>query len=372
MNIMQEKMNGSYRELIIHPGETLKEILDDRGMLQKELAARTGCTEKHVSKVINGLSPISANFAKKLEYALGIDSSFWINLQGIYDKELQDYQDENDISDEEIEIANNNLKQISEYMYNVGIMRECGLINQKHKNVGSVIGIRKFLGVSSLTSIPEISIQGAFRGASNVNVDVYVLSVWQKLCEKLTENIHVTNGLDIKKLRDTIPNIKKAMFLEPEKMRQKLTSLFADCGIAFNIVKNFKGAPVQGFLKKTEDKIYLCMTIRQKFADIFWFTLFHEIAHILNNDIENLLIDYDFAKTKKEIRANEMARDMLVDKDKYKDFVEIADFSLTSIRKFANSVSVIPCIIIGRLQKEGLIGYNEYSNDKIKYVWVNN
>jgi len=78
------------KEFIIHPGETLKEILEDRGMSQKELALRTGVTEAHVSSIVNCQKAISVSYAKKLEYALGIDAGFWINLQANYDKELDD------------------------------------------------------------------------------------------------------------------------------------------------------------------------------------------------------------------------------------------------------------------------------------------
>ena len=38
---------------------------------------------------------ISPDFAKKLEYALGIDAIFWINLQTNYDKELLEFATKN-------------------------------------------------------------------------------------------------------------------------------------------------------------------------------------------------------------------------------------------------------------------------------------
>jgi len=73
---MVKNTNGLSREFIIHPGETLKEILEDRGMSQKELALRTGVTEAHVSSIVNCQKAISVSYAKKLEYALGIDAGF--------------------------------------------------------------------------------------------------------------------------------------------------------------------------------------------------------------------------------------------------------------------------------------------------------
>lgn len=82
---------GLSRDLIIHPGETLAEVLEDREMTQRELAVRTGMTEKHISTVIHGQKGISAAFARKLEYALGIETSFWMNLQANYAWELLEF-----------------------------------------------------------------------------------------------------------------------------------------------------------------------------------------------------------------------------------------------------------------------------------------
>ncbi len=75
-------------ELLIHPGETILEVINDREITQKELAIRTGFSEKHISTVINGKKSISEDLAKKLEYALDIPASFWRNLQTNYDLEL--------------------------------------------------------------------------------------------------------------------------------------------------------------------------------------------------------------------------------------------------------------------------------------------
>ena len=99
---MAKKMNGLSRDFIIHPGETLKEIFEDTGMSQKELAMRTDVTESYISSVVNCQKEISVSFAKKLEYALDIEASFWINLQANYDKELADFEEHSKISNDEL------------------------------------------------------------------------------------------------------------------------------------------------------------------------------------------------------------------------------------------------------------------------------
>ena len=98
---------GLSRDLIIHPGETIAEVIEERGMSQRELAIRTGMTEKHISTVISGQKNISPLFARRLEYALGIDASFWMNLQNNYDEEILSYEEIHAISDEEFSILDN-------------------------------------------------------------------------------------------------------------------------------------------------------------------------------------------------------------------------------------------------------------------------
>lgn len=362
---MAQKMNGLSRDLIIHPGETLQEILQDKGMSQKELSIRTGVTEKHISTIINGTKSISVSFAKKLEYALGIDASFWINLQGIYDKELMDFEEFNNISENELSILKI-LRPIIEFLSSIG------KVNSSDSDDLLVLNLRKILGVSNLTIIPHITYNAAYRAQIASNADVYVMFAWQKICEILTENIIIENALDLTKLKNKLPDIKNLMFSNVNTIRKELKLIFAECGIAFEIVKHFPGAPVQGFIKKTDEgKIILCMTLRGGFADMFWFTLFHEIAHILNNDVKQKFIDFDLVNSKTEEAANKFANEILINPKEYEKFIKNKNFYLESISKFANEQNVRNFIVIGRLQHDGIIGWQNYSNEKVLYKWIN-
>jgi len=358
---MVKNTNVLSRDFIIHPGETLKEILEDRGMSQRELAIRTGVTESHISSVVNCQKDISVSFAKKLEYALDIDAGFWINLQANYDKELADFEECNNVTEEEIEILKK-LKDIIKYL------KKIGFVEKGARGSILVIQLRKLLNISSLSRIPEIYQVGAYRLATAHNVDPYVLFAWLRMCDLIVENQHVERELDIDELKVMIPELKKLMFEDFTEIQSKLKSFLAECGIRFSIVKHFTGAPVQGFIKKNEDgTLNLLMTTRQKFADIFWFTFFHEIGHIIYGDIEDKLIDYDFAIGEAEDKANKYAANTLIDGSDYEDFVKKGDFSIFSIREFCKKQNIPTFILIGRLQKEGFISYSQFAEEKVKY-----
>ena len=93
----------------------------------------------------------------------------------------------------------------------------------------------------------------------------------------------------------------------------------------------------------------MCIIIRQSRVDIFWFTLFHEIAYVLNGDADEWFVDFSSVKNEIEARANEFARDTLLDKNAYKNFLNAEDFSENAVKKFAKSQNVLPCIVTGRL-----------------------
>ena len=79
-------------DLLIHPGETISELLEERritemDLAEMDLAQKTGISEELLSDVIHGRKAISEDLAMGLEYAFGVSKSFWLNLQANYDAE---------------------------------------------------------------------------------------------------------------------------------------------------------------------------------------------------------------------------------------------------------------------------------------------
>lgn len=67
-----------------HPGETLKEMLEDRGWTQREFARKIGRPEQLISNIINGRSGITAETAVDFADAFGMSPEFWIDLDSRY------------------------------------------------------------------------------------------------------------------------------------------------------------------------------------------------------------------------------------------------------------------------------------------------
>lgn len=355
---MVEKQQLISPDFVIHPGETILEIIQDRGISQKELAKRTGFSEKHISTVINGKKNISAEFAKKLSFALDVPASFWLNLQNNYDLEVLSFIEAHNISQIEIEIG-------KEVQNAVEIIRNETI---EFKNESDLVyNLRHILGVSNLEAIHSLNVP-YYRAQFEYNTSENIMYTWQYLCEKSVEN-QTNNPLDIDKLRKSIPKIKKVMHLDYENHIDELQKILNECGVLFTVKKHVKKAPIKGLTVKTKkNQVMIAMTIRGAYVDIFWFTLFHEIAHVINQDYLKNQEEWK-SDNPIEIRADKFAADALIDPKLYSDFVREGKFTEGPVLAFAKKADVLPTIVIGRLMNDKHIKWSTNEFYRSKYNW---
>ncbi len=334
--------------------------------------------KKHINTLISGERNITASYAKRLAYIFRVseidtddpkeNARYWQSLQNNFDIFQLQKKERNNISQEETGV-------LDHFVEVVPHMNLINLLPKDLDDIDKILAIRKLFKISDLSLIPKIPCKGAaFRAqlATNVKIDKYVLFAWQNICELTTRTESVKAGLDIELLKSKLNDIKSLMFDKLSEGCRKLQEILAVCGIAFNVVKHFRGAPVQGFIKQTENgKLILCLTIRGGRADTFWFTLFHEIAHILNKDYESKLVDFDSSDNEIELKADKWARDFLLSPELYREITSLnRKPTWGDIVTLADKAGVKPYIVLGRLQKDGILEWSDYPNQVQRYKWA--
>ena len=364
---MAGNKRGISRDLIIHPGETISDILEDRNMTQKELAKRLNVSEPFLSDVIRGKKDISRKLAIGLEYALGVSCSFWLNLQANYDAELMEYLEERNVLQEEVHVLSE-LHEVVKYLKKQSIISD-GLSKEQ-----TVIALRKYLHISNLMRLNNFVPNGLFRISQRMSVNQYVLGAWLCMCNVLHNDLRISTVFNPDRIDELVDDIKHIMMHEKNDLQKSLSDLLANHGIEFNVMQNFRGAPVQGFITEREEgKYQMVMTLRGAYADIFWFSLFHELGHIVNGDVNstNQFIDVDCLNDSvQETRADNFARNALLDQNSYERFLKDNRFTFHDIEEYAKEQNVPSYIVIGRLQKEGIIPWNKFQKYKTKYRWA--
>ena len=69
----------------IHPGEFLREILEELGISQAQFARAIGVSPMRISHVVKGARPVTAELALLFGRALDQSPQYWLNLQATYD-----------------------------------------------------------------------------------------------------------------------------------------------------------------------------------------------------------------------------------------------------------------------------------------------
>jgi HTH-type transcriptional regulator/antitoxin HigA len=340
--------------IAIPPGATIKEQLEDRNMTQKEFAARMDMSEKHISRLINGEVKLSTQTAVRLEMVLGIPAQFWNRLEAIYREKLEKARAENDLEAEEA-IA-------KKFPYSE--MVKLGWVPVAKKAKDKVISLRKYFEVVQLGLLKDALLpQIACRRLSVTEKGDMAVIAWAQQA-KLKARECRTDEIDIPNLKSSIPLIRSMTLQSPDEFYPKLIGLLAQNGVALVMLPQLKGSYLHGATFNDSEKIVLGLTVRGKDADKFWFSLFHELGHIILYHVGKK----GGTDKEDESAADAFARDSLIPPDLYTDYISRQDFSRISICRFAARVGVDQGIVVGRLQSDGLIEYSWYNDLKTGYI----
>lgn len=336
------------------PGATMKEQLLDRGLSQKEFALRMGMSEKHISKLINGEVQLTPDVAVRLEMVLGVSARFWNKLEATYREKIIKANAENEM-DADKELA----KKLPYYE-----MSKIGWIPETRDATEKVINLRKYFEVVKLEIIQDMQLSKiACRRLAETERGNLALLAWAQKA-KLEARTIETSLIDLKTLEKRLPEIRSMTTQNPADFCPKLMEMLSSCGVALVFLPHIGGSFLHGATFYDGNKIVVGLTVRGKDADKFWFSLFHELGHILLGHINqaNGTTDED------ENAADNFAKETLIPTTEFNAFTSQNDFSKASICSFAQEQDILCGIVVGRLQKEGFINYNRCNDLKTKYV----
>jgi len=332
-------------KIAFHPGYYLKEMVDESGLTQEDFAKRLGTTPKNLSILIRGEQSLSIEMATKLARMLGTTVGFWLNLQQAYDEKVAEF-----LIEEELKRERETFKLV-DYAY---FRENFGLPNLPRKVDDQIKYVREFLSVSSLTVLEERNLAISFR------------SYAEELTKSNIVNANAMVQIAINcVLKMEMPKYNKNKFEKAVEFALTQTKnhsnflpavreSFREAGVALVVLPNLKNSGINGATKKIDGKMMLMVNDRRHYADTFWFTLFHEIGHILNGDLGITL------NNETEDDADLYAQRALIPQEQYEEFIrQCRHFDEGAIVSFAESIGQDPGIVLGRLMKDGKVRYTE-------------
>lgn len=346
-------MTRSRSYIATPPGATIKEQLEDRNMNQKEFAARMDMSEKHISNLIKGNVQLTPDVANRLEMVLGLPAKFWNNLESIYRDKLIKVNIEN--------AMDRDIKIISKFPYKE--MANLKWVANVTKKSEKVLELRKFFEVVDLSKMLENNLipQIACRRLSITEKADFALLAWAQKAKIEARNSAVM-PVNLEKLNSLLPSIRNMTTKSPDFFCKYIIDELSNCGIAIIFLPHIGGSFLHGATFYDKNKIVVGLTVRGKDADRFWFSLFHELGHIILGHInQNGTTDDD------EKEADEFAKNLLIPYEDFSNFVSYEKFSKTDIIEFSKKINIAPGILVGRLQKESYIPFSWHNSLKEKY-----
>ncbi|MBF0585321.1 HigA family addiction module antidote protein [Prosthecochloris sp. N3] len=355
------------REIIACPGDTLVEHLECTGMTQAELADRMGRPKKTINEIIRGKAQIMPETALQLERVIGIPASFWINKEQNYRLRLAEINEAEKRLDEADRIRMFPLKEMIKKGW---ITCEKGL---DEKNA-----LLSFFRVASLDAYERVCHKqlyaSAYRMSEKSSKDPYAMSAWLRQGERQSESLQAA-AYDKKAFEQALLDIRTRLVVKDEGFLSELQGSCLQAGVKVVFTPCLQKAPLNGSTRWMNDTPLIQLSDRFKRNDIFWFTFFHEAAHILKHNKGDLFIeglDYSCDGKKKEAEADAFAEECLISRKDEKLLLKHRPYEKEDIERFAKKIGTHPAVVAGRLANKGLIKhslgrfYGFYKNVELK------
>lgn len=353
-------VNKSYTEFkpdyAIPPGDTLSDVLESKGMTQQELSIRAGMAPKTINEIIKGKAPISADTALKLESVFGVNASFWLNLEMHYQEDMARIKAKKGLFAD--------IEQAKKFPY--AEMAQKGWMSPTRKSEDKASNLRQFFGVASLECLEDMTFAANFRRYHTPKTSFHALSAWLRKAVLNAEEIS-TEPFSLKALKGSVPllrNLAKGSSTEFCNHFERAQEICGKCGVALTIVPHLHHTAVNGATQWISPvKAVISLSFRYPFWDVFWFSLFHELGHIVKGHSKKEIYvnlndgDDDF----REEEANSFAADTLIPPDFFQKFTSKGDFSDDAVETFAEEMEISPVIVLGRLCKEQVLSWDIFA-----------
>lgn len=290
-----------------HPGVTLEEKLREMRMGVKEFAVRTSKPEKTIFSVIDGKSSVTSDMAVAFESVTGIPASFWLTKQRLYDEYIAR------VKMEERALAAHSWAE----EFPIAAMAKLGWIPPEKTKKGVVTALFSFFQVSTEKAWKDYYLNQELKVAFSISLkntkNPYAISAWLRQGEIQASKEDVA-PFSYRELKTAISELNKYRLANESPSKADVKESFAKVGVKLVFTPCVPKAPVNGSTRWISGTPCVQMAERFKDMETFWYTLFHELGHVLLHGKKDVFldeIDYQDKRKEKEMEADAFARKVM-------------------------------------------------------------
>ena len=288
------------------PGETLRELLEEQGLTQRDLARRADLSPKHVNKLLHGLVPLSADVAVRLERVTGTPARIWNRLEADYRSDLERIRSRRELSVDTMWLRDFPVTEL--------VKRDV-LPAEPADKVSRVEQMLAFFGVASVGAWEEeyAGLACAFRTSRAYEAKPGALATWLRLGEMAARDARC-EPYERKRLEAALPSLRELTGRPPRCSATGCGSSARRAVWPLSSCPSCPAARASGVTRwLTPAKALIQLSLRYRTDDHLWFTFFHEIAHVLRHGKTDVWIEATSSPDDpREAEADKFSRDVLI------------------------------------------------------------
>lgn len=328
-------------DYVVPPGETLRDRLAEMNLSQAELAARAGLSTKHVNQIVQGVAPITLDTAIALDRITGIPARLWNRLEAEYREGLVRARPRVLSAEDEKWLSALPIKELQK-RHHLPLVKDPGRLFE---------AALSFFGVADSAAWARIwrGPVASFRRSQAYASDPGAVVSWLRIAQ-IDAQQRKAAPYSAATFRNVLREIRG---LTANGDPNRMVELGASAGVVIVFVPEVKGCRISGAAWwASPSRAVVALSDRYKKDDYFWFTFFHEAAHVLLHSKKETFVDDGTETDFVEDEANMFAANSLIppeDAERLRGLVTEDD-----VESFARELGIAPGIIVGRLQHEGL------------------
>ena len=356
--------NGNFEpDWFSPPGDTIAALMAKRRMTIAAAAAALHCDPVIVRGLLSGVVNVDKRLASKLAQALGGNAEFWCRRQETYEAALDRVVERLPQDEVAAWLRHLPLKDMAEY----------GWRDPPARRASALKAYLAYFGVNGpqewerryTSSINDIN----FRSSPKFKSKAGPLSAWLRQSE-IEAAVVPCDKWSGTVLRDRLSEIRALTNKrQPQGFIPKLREIFASAGVAVVFVKAPAGCSASGATKFLSDnKAIVALSFRYLSDDHFWFTVFHEIGHLLLHGKSATFVEGQDWTDVREQEANRFAANVLIPIESQEELADLPARKEPVIR-FAVRSGVAPGIVVGQMQHLGNARREQLNFLKRRYDW---
>lgn len=346
------------------PGATIAAILSARSLSRESFAEALGESVEAVQRLLLGLEPVNNDLAYRLSRCLGSSQAFWVA------REAQYRADSKRIQEHEAAVA----REAWVKQFPAREMAALGWVGSFRSPAEAAIECLKLFGVPDVAAWQAryggAIATAAFRMSPSARANPGAVAAWLRWAELIADRTPC-HDWNPDSFRDRLQGARRLTWQkDPATFLPTLRTLCAEAGVSVVVARTPKGCPASGATRfLAPNKAMMVLSFRYRSDDQFWFTFFHEAAHLLLHEPNALFLEDESEVTSDEEReANEFAEAVLVPPDHTAEFRALR-IDKDSILRFARKIGVAPGLVVGQLQHRKRVAPDRFNWLKRRYDW---